>query len=227
MSINDILTGGDKDAARRVTPVLQESAVYPNHDGIDFYHRYKKDIALFHKMGFKAFRFSIVWTRIYPNGDEALPNEAGLAFYDDVLSELNRYGIEPIVPLCHYETPLRLAPHYRGLSDRRVIDLFLKFCDTVYHRYRDKVTYRITINEINCTAMRFAPLSGGMILSSWDDAKKLSWQTYHNRLVACAKAVALGREVNPAYKIGNMVAQKAVYPLTCAPEDVLCAQRRT
>ena len=226
VSVDDIMTGGACDAPRRVTPALEPGTVYPNHDGIDFYHRYREDIALLARMGFKAFRFSIAWTRIYPNGDDAQPNEAGLRFYDDVLDELAKHHIEPIVTLCHYETPLHLATHYDGWSDRRVIDLFLRFCFTVYTRYRDKVKYWITINEINCTLMGSTLLSGGMLPDESKNEEKRCWQAFHNQLVAGAKAVTLGHAIKPSFLIGNMIAQKTLYPLTCAPLDALQTQRR-
>lgn len=222
VSVDDILTGGTKDIKRRFTPVLEPDTVYPNHDGIDFYHRYKEDIALFAEMGFKVFRFSIAWTRIYPNGDDPVPNEAGLQFYDNLLDELKKYGIEPLVTISHYESPLHLATAYNGWADRRVIDLYLRFCYTVFNRYKDKIKYWITINEINCTP-HSPVLSGGMLIDNVPENRNLLYQAYHNQLVASAKAVTLGHSINAEFMIGNMIAQGPCYPATCKPEDCLAA----
>src|SRR5699024_9798423 len=122
---------------------------YPNHDGIDFYNRYKEDIALFGEMGLKCLRTSIAWTRIFPNGDEAEPNEEGLQFYDNIIDELLKYNIEPVLTLSHFEMPLHLAREYGGFRNRKVVDFFVRFAETVFNRYKDKVKYWMTFNEIN------------------------------------------------------------------------------
>ena len=132
-------------------PTLQAGEYYPSHTGVDFYHHYKEDIALFAEMGFKCFRMSINWPRIFPQGDELQPNEAGLAFYDRVFDELHRYGIEPVVTLSHYETPLYLVQHYGSWRNRALIDFFARYCETVFRRYKGKVRYWMTFNEINET----------------------------------------------------------------------------
>ena len=226
MSVDDIMTSGSHTQPRRATPELEEGALYPNHDAVDFYHRYKEDIALMAEMGYKVFRMSIAWTRIFPNGDDAFPNEAGLKFYDDVFDELKKYGIEPLVTLSHFESPLHLAKAYKGWSDRRVIDFFLKYCDCVFNRYKDKVTYWLTFNEINMTTIPFgALLGGGMLLSKEENTEQIRYQALHHQLVASAKAVLLGHAINPDFKIGNMIAFAAFYPLTCNPDDMLLAQR--
>ena len=130
-----------------------EGENYPSHEAIDFYHHYKEDIALFAEMGWNVFRLSINWGRIFPNGDDEEPNEEGLAFYDKVFDECHKYGIEPLVTLCHYEIPWNIVTKYNGFSDRRVIDMFVKYATTCFKRYKDKVKYWLTFNEINIACM--------------------------------------------------------------------------
>lgn len=235
MSVFDISTGGTKDTPRRWTPVLEEGTVYPNHDGIDFYHRYKEDIALFAEMGFKTFRLSIAWPRIYPNGDEETPNEAGLKFYDDVFDELAKYGIEPLVTIYHFETPLKLVQQ-GGWLNRSMIDHYEKFAKTVLTRYKDKVKYWLTINEIN---VFMSPFGGAMAAGIFDNetadsadkgknagsafTEEMRLQCEHNLLVASAKAVALCHEICPNAQVGCMVNYCPTYPLTCDPNDQLAA----
>lgn len=172
--------------------------------GIDFYHRYADDIALFAEMGFKVFRFSIAWSRIFPLGDEETPNEAGLAFYDRVLDECEKHGIEPLVTISHYETPLHLAREYDGWVDRRLIGYYERYALVLFERYGHRVKYWLTFNEIN--AVLHAPLMSGGI---WTPKEQLSerdlYQAIHHELVASASATRIAREVNPAIKVGCMV----------------------
>ena len=153
LSVPDMLLGGDVNTPRTFLPEIDLDAFYPSHEAIDFYHRYKEDIALFAEMGFKCFRLSINWGRIFPNGDDEKPNEAGLAFYDQVFDECKKYGIEPLVTLCHYEIPWNLVVKYNGFSNRKVIDFFVKYATTCFERYKDKVKYWLTFNEINIACM--------------------------------------------------------------------------
>lgn len=148
-SIDDVFTGGSVNTARRITIPPEADAFYPNHEATDFYHHWKEDIALFAEMGFKAYRMSISWSRIFPNGDDAQPNEEGLAFYDAVFDELAKYGIEPLVTQSHYENPLHLTTEYDGWKNRALIDYFVRYADTVLRRYRGKVRRWLTFNEIN------------------------------------------------------------------------------
>ena len=156
LSVPDMLLGGDVNTPRTFLPVTDPNAFYPSHEAIDFYHHYKEDIALFAEMGWNVFRLSINWGRIYPNGDDEEPNEAGLAFYDSVFDECKKYNIEPLVTICHYEIPWAIVTKYGGFSNRKVIDLFLKYCDTIFRRYKDKVKYWITFNEQNLYSMPMA-----------------------------------------------------------------------
>ncbi|WP_182048844.1 glycoside hydrolase family 1 protein [Changpingibacter yushuensis] len=192
-------------------------------EAIDFYSRYAQDIALFAEMGFKVFRFSIAWSRIFPNGDETEPNEAGLAFYDRVLDECEKYGIEPLVTISHYETPLHLAKAYDGWTDRRLIGFYERYARTLFERFGNRVTYWLTFNEIN--SVLHAPLMSGGI---WTPKEQLSktqlYQAIHNELVASASATKIAREVAPNAKIGCMILAMPTYPLTPDPDDVWAAK---
>lgn len=204
--------------------ILDEGAGnYPKRRGIGFYHRYKEDIALFAEMGFKVFRLSISWPRIFPNGDEAVPNEAGLRFYDDVFDELRKYNIEPLVTISHYEMPVQLVTRYNGWASRELVELFLRYADTVFNRYKDKVKYWLTFNEINCT-LKAPFLGAGIILDGQMNEKQVAFQALHHQFVASALAVKRGREINPQFQIGCMLARKLLYPYSCRPEDVVKAQ---
>ena len=140
-SIADVMTAGGNGIPRRITDGIVEGENYPNHEAIDFYHHYKEDIALFAEMGFKAFRTSIAWSRIYPNGDDAVPNEEGLKFYDDMFDTMHQYNIEPVITLSHFELPYNLAKKYNGFIDKRCIDFFVTFAKTCFERYKGKVKY--------------------------------------------------------------------------------------
>ncbi|HBF0842636.1 glycoside hydrolase family 1 protein [Clostridioides difficile] len=193
--------------------------------GIDFYNRYKEDIKLFAEMGFKVFRTSIAWSRIYPKGDELEPNEKGLKFYDDLFDECRKYNIEPLVTLSHYETPLYLAEKYDGWISRDLIDFYCRYVNTVFKRYKDKVKYWLTFNEIN-SIVHEPFLSGGINTPKEKLTKNQIYQAIHHELVASAKAVKIGHEINPEFKIGCMVLSMPVYPLTPSPDDVICAMEK-
>ncbi|MGX4686095.1 glycoside hydrolase family 1 protein [Vagococcus sp. JNUCC 83] len=187
--------------------------------GIDFYHRYKEDIKLFAEMGFKVFRLSISWPRIFPNGDESTPNEEGLKFYDDVFDECLKYGIEPLVTLSHYETPLHLTREYDGWKNRKVIDFFEKYVEVVFKRYKNKVKYWLTFNEINSiTHVPF--LSGGINTPIEELTKEDIYQAIHHELVASSRAVKKCHEIIPDAQIGCMILGVPIYPLTPNPADV-------
>lgn len=202
----------------------KEEGRFPKRDGIDFYHHYKEDIALFAEMGFKVFRLSINWARIFPNGDDAEPNEAGLRFYDDVFDECLKYGIEPLVTLSHYETPLQLTLKYNGWADRRVIGFFMNYAETVFKRYRSKVKYWLTFNEINVITL--SPYTGGGVLvENAENKLQLCYQAAHHQLVASSLATKLAHEIIPGSQVGCMLARMATYPATNNPDDILKAQK--
>lgn len=214
LSIQDVLPKGFK--------VITDAPTADNLKlrGIDYYHRYKEDIQMFAQMGFKVYRFSIAWTRIYPTGEEEVPNEAGLKFYGQIIDECLKYGIEPLVTISHYETPLALAKKYNGWSDRRLIDLYVKYCQTLFERYKDKVKYWITFNEIN--SIIHQPFMSGAILTPKEQLTQQDlYQAIHHELVASARAVKLAHEMMPNALVGCMILAVTIYPLTSNPDDII------
>ncbi|MCJ1708280.1 glycoside hydrolase family 1 protein [Microbacterium sp. VKM Ac-2923] len=186
--------------------------------GIDHYNRYAEDIALFAEMGFGVYRFSIAWSRIFPNGDDAEPNEEGLAFYDRVLDELEKHGIEPLVTISHYETPLHLAEAYGGWTNRELIGFYERYARTLFERYGSRVRYWLTFNEIN--SLLHAPfMSGGIPIPEGGVPEQQLYQAMHHELVASARATRIAREVAPEAKVGCMVLSMPIYPLTPSPDD--------
>jgi 6-phospho-beta-glucosidase len=229
LSIVDVLTGGAHGVDREITDGIIAGKHYPNHLATDFYHHYKEDIALFAEMGFKCFRTSIAWTRIFPDGDEAEPNEAGLEFYDDMFDELIKHGIEPIITLSHFEMPLHLVKQYGGWLNRELIDLFVKYSEVVFKRYQSKVKYWMTFNEINNQRNWRTPLYGysnsGVIFTDHEKPEEVMYQVLHHQFVASARVVKLGHSINPEFKIGCMLAMVPLYPWSCHPDDVMYAQK--
>jgi 6-phospho-beta-glucosidase len=219
LSIIDVLPHGADG------PVAEsDDGNYPSHEAIDFYHRYKEDISLFSEMGFNCLRVSIAWSRIFPNGDEESPNEQGLQFYDDLFDELLKNGIQPVVTLSHYEMPLNLAKRYGGWSNRELIALFDRYVKTVFQRYKNKVKYWLTFNEINL--LFYTPFINAGILPK-KNANQLPelFRAMHNQFVASALAAKACHEIIPDAKIGCMVNTAPVYPKTCKPEDVIAAMQ--
>ena len=227
-SVADIMTAGANGQPREITETVEAGKYYPNHEAIDFYHRYKEDVALFAEMGLKAFRTSINWTRIFPKGDEAEPNEEGLQFYDDLFDELLKHDIEPVITLTHFEMPLHLAHEYGGFRNRKVIDFFVKFAEVVFNRYKDKVKYWMTFNEINNMMDYSNPIflwtNVGVQVKESENPKEVMYTTAHNVLLASAKAVAIGKEINPDFEIGAMVSHIPIYPINSDPKNVMLAE---
>ncbi|MCD7756867.1 MAG: 6-phospho-beta-glucosidase [Clostridiales bacterium] len=227
-SVSDVLTAGAHGVPRRITDGVVEGESYPNHKGIDFFHTYKEDIALFGELGFKCFRTSISWSRIFPVGDEAEPNEAGLQFYDDMFDTLHQYGIEPVITLSHFEMPYGLVKKYGGWMNRKLVDFFVHYAVTVMERYKDKVKYWMTFNEINNQSNTATDIFGwtnsGIKFSEFADPKKALHQVAHHELVASALVVKKGHEINPDFKIGCMCSFVPFYPYSCDPDDVMIAQ---
>ncbi len=224
-SVSDVMTGGSYSVARKITDGVIEGEWYPNHKGIDFYHTYKEDIKLFAELGFKCFRTSISWSRIFPNGDETEPCEAGLQFYDDLFDELLKYNIEPVITLNHFEMPYYLAKEYGGWINRKLIDFFVRYAVTVMERYKNKVKYWMTFNEINNQSNTSTDIFGltnsGIRFSKFDDPKKALYQAAHHELVASALVVKKGHKINPDFKIGCMCSFVPFYPYSCNPDDVM------
>ncbi|MEW4091702.1 6-phospho-beta-glucosidase BglA [Bacillus altitudinis] len=227
-SVVDVMTAGAHGVPRQITETIEEGTFYPNHEAIDFYHRYKEDIAMFAEMGLKCLRTSIGWSRIFPKGDEEEPNEAGLQFYDDVFDELIKHGIEPVITLSHFEMPLHLAREYGGFRSRKVAEYFAKFAEVCFNRYKDKVTYWMTFNEINNKMDVNNPLflwtNSGVSVKEGENAKEIMYQAGHHELLASAWAVAKGKEINPSFQIGAMVSHVPIYPYSSNPEDVMLAE---
>ena len=198
---------------------------YPKRRGVDFYHHYEEDIRLLAGMGFKCFRMSIAWTRIFPLGDEEEPSEEGLKFYDRVFAECARYGIEPLVTMSHYEMPVHLALKYGGWYSRKTVDFFLRFVETICRRYRGQVKYWLTFNEID-SMIRHPFTSAGLLRECFPgkNFEEVVFQAMHHQFVASALATKLCHEIIPGSQVGCMLTKLTYYPYSCRPEDVKKAQ---
>ena len=219
LSNADVMTAGSHTNPRRITDGLLPGEYYPNLEGIDHYHRFREDIALFAEMGFRSYRMSIAWTRIFPNGDDASPNEAGLQHYDEVFAECRKYGIEPIVTISHFEMPLEMIRRYGSWCNRKLVELYVNYCRVLFSRYRGKVKYWLTFNEINGLSM-IPWQTGGLIEGKNASEADVMCAAYH-QFLASAKAVELGHAIDPEYRIGMMYAAQTFYPETCNPADVM------
>ena len=238
LAIADVITGGSHAQGRRITwrnpatgetgtisingeplpegvePAVLDGFYYPSHQATDFYHHYKEDIALMAQMGFRCFRMSVNWTRIFPNGDDREPNEAGLKFYDNIFDELQKYGIEPLVTILHFDCPVALIKKYGGWTDRRMIGVFHRYAVTLLNRYKGKVRYWLTINEINHID-RIPVMAFGTLSTSLQDRSQMA----HNMFVASAMTVKSAHEISPDNKVGMMLAYKPAYPYTADPRN--------
>lgn len=202
---------------------VREGVYYPNQTAIDFFHRYKEDIKLFAEMGFKMFRMSISWSRIFPQGIESEPNQSGLDFYRNVFEELKKYNIEPLVTILHYDTPLYLDEMYGGWKNSKLIDFYVKYANVLFNEYHDLVKYWLTFNEINTPLMVPDLLPASMVS---DELINNTYKSLHNQFLASAKVVELGHQIEPDYKIGCMLAGSVTYPLTSDPKDILFNQKQ-
>lgn len=219
-SIFDASTAGSAKKAREYHSEIKEGVYYPNHVATDFYHHYKEDIALMAEMGFKCYRMSIAWTRIFPTGEEQTPNEEGLKFYDAVFDECLKYGIEPVVTILHYETPLHLANKYNGWYSRKLVDLFEKYVSVIFERYQYKVKLWMTFNEINCIAIGNPYMAGACRPIEGISIEQVTYQAAHHQFIASAKAVKLAHDKYPHFKVGMMLGGLFFYPNTCHPLDM-------
>lgn len=191
---------------------------YPAKTGIDMYHRYKEDIALFAEMGFKTYRLSLAWSRLFPKGDEEEANEAGLRFYENIFLECKKYGIEPLVTITHFDCPMHLIKEYGGWRNRKLIEFYERLCRTIFTRYDNLVNYWITFNEIN--VILHAPFMGaGLCFEEGENREKVQYQAAHHELVASALATKIAHEINPENQVGCMLAAGTTYPYTSKPED--------
>lgn len=258
LAVSDFITDGNYEEPRRIyytnkegeigvltlgesmpkgsRAIIMENQYYPSHQATDFYHHYKEDIALFAEMGFKCLRISISWTRIFPNGDDEKPNEEGLQFYENVFEECIRHNIEPLVTILHFDMPLNLAEKYGGWENRKLIGFYLNYCRTLFERFKDKVKYWITINEINVLGGYWTLGTTKEKLSKKNvdgpinpttnylpDEAGVKYQSLHHLMVASSLANKMGHEINSDFKIGCMLALSGIYPMTCHPDDVLGA----
>ena len=194
---------------------------------MDFYHHYEEDIALMAEMGFTMFRMSISWSRIFPHGDDAEPNELGLAFYDRVFDCCQEHGIEPLVTISHYDLPYSLVERFNGWESRELIGFFERYCHVIFERYQHKVRHWLTFNEINCGTLPMgAAVSTGLIRGYEGPQSGIKvplqdcYQALHHQFVASARVVRYAHEHYPQFKMGNMVCWLLSYPATCDPADV-------
>lgn len=199
---------------------------YPKRRGVDFYHHYREDIKLIAKMGAKAFRISIAWSRIFPHGDEAQPNQAGLEFYRRVFQTMHEYGIEPVVTISHYEMPVGLTMKYNGWASRQAIDDFLRYAKTIIDAYHSQVKYWLTFNEINTGLTGFHETGATEEdLTTEDEKLQRRFQALHHQFVASSLATKYLHEVDPTCRMGCMLAKAITYPATPNPKDALAAQQ--
>ncbi len=216
----DLMTSGDVNTPREITEDIVQGKNYPSHNAIDHYHRYKEDIVLFAEMGFKMYRLSISWARIYPNGYDLEPNEAGLKHYDEVIDYCRECGIEPMITISHFETPIGMKRKFGSWLSREAVDCFVRYCETIFRRYNGKVKYWLPINEINT-----------MTDSSWFAGAIDENSSYNDRMIAGyhqlignALAVKLAHEINPEYQVGSMYGGLFAYAATCNPNDIIANQ---
>lgn len=216
--------GGDTLAGIKVA-LKDTTSYFPKRHGIDFYHTYKEDLALMKELGLKAFRTSISWSRIFPNGDELEPNEKGLQFYDRLIDEIIKNGMEPIITMSHYDIPIHLVIEYGGFANRKMIEFFVRYAKVLLERFKGKVKYWIVCNQINLVpTVNFGSL--GLYDDQAENMEELMYQAVHNQFVAGAKVVELARKIDPEAIMGTMVADGTMYPATCKPEDVVLAMRK-
>ncbi|MCD7840059.1 MAG: family 1 glycosylhydrolase [Erysipelotrichaceae bacterium] len=240
-STADHLTLGSRQKARKFTDVIDENEVYPSHKASDFYHHYKEDIALMAEIGFKMYRMSINWSRIYPHGDDEKPNEKGIEFYRNVFTELKKYNIEPLVTISHYELPYHLSKEYNGWYGRECIDFYMNYCKTIFKEYDGLVKYWLTFNEINSAIMdgnsffatgvqsiKNKDMASGVLDSDdinvepeVENIKQIQYQSLHHMFVASAKVVKYAHDHYPNYRMGCMIGGVCQYPYTCDPNDIL------
>ena len=232
-SVPDMCTNGSHTSPKWVTTHIHPDRLYPSHEAIDFYHHYEEDIALFAEMGFKTFRTSINWTRIFPTGWETEPNEKGLEFYDRVFDCCKKHGIEPLVTISHYELPYALVEKYNGWASRELIDFYMNYCKTIFERYKDKVKYWLTFNEINTGTMPIGGILNTGTIQGYEGStadvpndEQARFQALHNMFVASARAVKYAHDNYPQFKMGCMICSITSYPMTCDPADVVANQKQ-
>ena len=229
LAIMDYVTAGSHEKPREICKTIEQGKCYPSHTAIDFYHRYQEDLALFAEMGFRALRISVDWSRIYPMGDEAEPNQAGVSHYIKVIDELRKHQIEPIVTLCHFEMPYHLVQQYGSWTNRKMIDFYLKYCKTMFEALKGKVHYWSTFNELNHidpateASDIFTYMIAGVKYSEMEHPAQTLAQIGYNMTAASVKAVRLGHQTDPDNQIGCVFGLQPVYAYNCRPENALGA----
>lgn len=229
LAVMDYVTAGSHEKPREICKTIEQGKFYPSHTAIDFYHRYKEDLALFAEMGFRALRISVDWSRIYPMGDEAEPNQAGVSHYIKVIDELRKHQIEPIVTLCHFEMPYYLVQQYGSWTNRKMIDFYLKYCKTMFEALKGKVHYWSTFNELNHidpateASDIFTYMIAGVKYSEMEHPAQTLAQIGYNMTAASVKAVRLGHQTDPDNQIGCVFGLQPVYAYNCRPENALGA----
>ena len=225
----DFIPSGDQRfavASGSLSPdSLGENTHFPSRKAIDSYHHVKEDIALFAEMGFKVYRFSICWSRIFPLGDEEQPNEEGLCYYESIIDECQKYGIEPLVTINHFDVPLHLIKKYGSWRNRKMVIFYLRLCETLFTHFKSKVHYWITFNEINMI-LHMPYMAAGLTFQEGEDRERVCYCAAHHELIASAKAVVLAHTIDPDNKIGCMLAAGNMYPYSCKPEDVMEAMEK-
>lgn len=219
----DMIPAGEERyavASGQKDPDLIKNAYYPSRKAIDMYRYYKEDIALFAEMGFKTYRFSVSWTRIFPHGDEKEACEEGLCFYESMVDECLKYGIEPLVTISHFDVPLHLIKTYGSWRNRKMVDFYLKLCHVLFTRFRGKVKYWLTFNEINMI-LHLPYMAAGITFAEGEDSKSVCYTAAHHELIASAMAVRMAHEIDPDNQIGCMLAAGNAYPYSCHPLDVM------
>lgn len=221
-NVDVIPTGKDRRAVitgNREMLAFEEGYFYPAKEAIDMYHHFKEDIALFAEMGFKTYRLSIAWSRIFPKGDEETPNEEGLRFYEELFLECRKYQIEPLVTITHFDCPIHLIKEYGGWRNRKMIAFYENLCRAIFTRYKGLVKYWLTFNEINM--ILHAPFLGaGLTFAEGENEEQIKYQAAHHELVASALAIKIAHEIDPENKVGCMLAAASYYPYNCNPKDV-------
>ncbi|MDB1694466.1 6-phospho-beta-glucosidase [Enterococcus casseliflavus] len=221
-NVDVIPTGKDRRAVitgKREMLAFEEGYFYPAKEAIDMYHHFKEDIALFAEMGFKTYRLSIAWSRIFPKGDEEIPNEEGLRFYEELFLECRKYQIEPLVTITHFDCPIHLIKEYGGWRNRKMITFYENLCRAIFTRYKGLVKYWLTFNEINM--ILHAPFLGaGLTFAEGENEEQIKYQAAHHELVASALATKIAHEIDPENKVGCMLAAASYYPYSCNPKDV-------
>lgn len=228
-AIMDFVTAGEYGQARGIHESIQDGVRYPSHTGIDFYHRYPEDIKFLAGMGINALRISIDWSRIYPQGDEIEPNKAGIEFYQNLVDELLKYKIKPIVTLYHFEMPINLVRKYGSWENKKVIEYYLRFCETMFQALKGKVTHWVTFNEMNHIDPQseasdiFTYIIAGLKYSELTNKKQTLANIGYNMTLASCAAVRLGHKIDKHNEMGCVFGIEPVYAVNSDPNNVLTA----